>query len=63
MTDEEWELVKDCLPIGKLNTKMGGRPRVDNRTLLKGMLRLLRTGAPWEDLPARNGLLHAVEID
>jgi transposase len=32
-----------------------GRPAHDHRTILKGILRLLRTGARWRDLPARYG--------
>ena len=55
LTDKEWDLVKDFLPKGKSDKKKGGRPRVDDRKLLNGMLWLLRTGAPWEDLPARYG--------
>ena len=55
LTDKEWDLVKDCLPKGDANSKKGGRPRVDDRKLLNGMLWLLRTGAPWDDMPARYG--------
>lgn len=55
LTDKQWEFVKDLLPKGKTGTSKGGRPRADDRTLLNGMLWLLRTGAPWADLPERYG--------
>src|SRR6266542_3112007 len=32
-----------------------GRPAVDHRRILNGILWLLRTGAPWRDLPERYG--------
>lgn len=32
-----------------------GRPAHDHRTILNGMLWILRTGAPWRDLPDRYG--------
>ena len=32
-----------------------GRPNDDHRTILNGILSVLRTGAPWRDLPARYG--------
>jgi transposase len=33
----------------------GGRPANDHRTVVNGMLWILRTGAPWRDLPERYG--------
>ena len=30
-------------------------PRVDDRRVLDGILRVLRTGSPWHDLPERYG--------
>jgi len=53
ITDEEWEKVKEMLPPEQ--TGKAGRPSSDNRTALNGMLWIDRTGAPWEDLPARYG--------
>lgn len=32
-----------------------GRPNLDHRQIINGILWILRTGAPWEDLPARYG--------
>ena len=33
----------------------GWRPSIDHRQIINGILWILRTGAPWEDLPARYG--------
>ncbi len=52
LEDAEWELIQDLLgprPHGK------GRQVVDPRRLLNGMMWILRTGAPWRDLPERYG--------
>lgn len=52
LTDKEWEVLAELLPrqAGKR-----GRPRVDDRRVINGMLWILRTGAPWRDLPERYG--------
>ena len=48
LSDEEWRLVEPLLPKpGK------GRHRVDDRRVANGMFCVLRTGAPWRDLPGR----------
>src|SRR5256886_15760084 len=36
-------------------TPKPGRPAADHRRILNGILWLLRTGAPWRDLPERYG--------
>jgi transposase len=51
LTDEEWELIADVFPE-RAGT---GRPRRDARTVLDGILWVLRTGSPWRDLPAEFG--------
>ncbi len=51
LTDEQWELIADVFPA----PKRMGRPRRDRRTILDGMLWILRTGSPWRDLPAALG--------
>jgi len=33
----------------------GGRPSINHRQIINGILWILRTGAPWEDLPACYG--------
>jgi len=40
------------LPAGKPRV---GRPNLDHRLILNGILWRLRTGAPWRDLPERYG--------
>jgi transposase len=47
LTDEEWAFVAPFLP----EPKPGGRPARPNRQVFNGMIWLLRTGAPWRDLP------------
>jgi transposase len=55
LTDEQWAAIKRHVP-GKerrRTTEKGGRPWRDPRDVLNGILWVLRTGAPWADLPAR----------
>jgi transposase len=52
LTDEQWELVHLILPPRTART---GRPPSDPRQMLNGILWILRTGAPWRDLPERLG--------
>ncbi len=54
LTDAHWDRLQPLLPPqrhGK-GTK-GGRPSINHRQIINGILWILRTGAPWEDLPAR----------
>jgi len=53
LRDKQWELIGPLLPEGKSGTGKKGRPRRDNREVLNGILWILRTGAPWKDLPER----------
>ena len=50
LTDLEWELIQPLLPH-----RPRGVPRVDDRWVLNGIFRVLRTGSPWRDLPGRCG--------
>ena len=52
LTDEQWEAVAPLLP-GKVGDR--GRSGADNRRSLEGMLWIVRTGAPWRDLPPEFG--------
>lgn len=47
LSDEEWEQIKGILP----EPKYRGRPPSDARMVLNGMLWIMRTGAPWRDIP------------
>lgn len=51
MTDAEWRFIHPVLPI-----KSRGIPRVDDRRVLNGIFWVLRSGAPWRDLPDCYGL-------
>jgi transposase len=56
LTDAQWARLQPLLPPqrrGKGST--GGRPSIDHRQIINGILWILRTGAPWEDLPERYG--------
>jgi transposase len=46
LTDFEWRVIEPRLP-----NKPGGVPRVDDRGVLNGIFWVLRSGAPWRDLP------------
>ena len=50
LTDGEWSVIKPMLP-----NKPRGVPRVDDRRTLNGIFWVLRSGAPWRDLPRRYG--------
>ncbi len=51
LDDQQWELIAPLLP----QQKSRGRPRVDDRRTLDGILWLLRSGARWKDLPIKYG--------
>ena len=55
LTDEQWSAIRPYIPERELArpTPKGGRPWVDARDVLNGVLWVLRTGAPWADMPAR----------
>jgi transposase len=50
LTDFEWRVIEPLLP-----NKPRGVPRVDERRVLNGIFWVLRSGAPWRDLPERYG--------
>ena len=53
LTDKEWNRIKDLLPPERTGKR--GRPSKDNRRVINAIVWLLRTGAPWRDLPAEFG--------
>ncbi len=56
LTDAQWERLERLLPPRRpAKGSKGGRPRNDERPMINGILWILRTGAPWPDLPARYG--------
>jgi len=50
LTDFERGVIQPLLP-----NKPRGVPRVDDRRVLNGIFWVLRSGAPWRDLPGRYG--------
>ena len=52
ITDKQWAFIQPLIP--PRTAKTGRKPR-DPREMLNGMLWILRTGAPWRDLPERFG--------
>jgi len=50
MSETEWGIIQPILP-----NKPRGVPRVDDRRVLDGIFWVLRSGAPWRDLPDRHG--------
>ena len=55
MTDDQWKVVEAILPEDPVRDDGRGRPWSDRRKVLNGVLWILRTGAPWQDLPPRYG--------
>ena len=53
--DELWEVVRPMLPKRRRKPGGRGRPPVDDRDALGGILFVLRTGIPWEFLPQQMG--------
>jgi transposase len=51
LTDFEWRVIEPLLP-----NKPRGGTRADDRQVLNGSFWVLRSGAPWRDLPERYGL-------
>lgn len=52
LTDEHWEQLRPLLPPQKPQT---GRPSVDHRLVVEGMLWIVRTGSSWRELPEHFG--------
>src|ERR1051325_5277210 len=50
LTDFEWGVIAPLLP-----NKPRGVARVDDRRVLNGIFWIVRSGAPWRDLPERYG--------
>ena len=52
LTDFEWTAIKPFL-----RNKPRGVPRVNDRRVLNGIFWVLRSGAPWRDLPVIRQML------
>lgn len=52
--DAVWEQVEQLLPARPVSQK-GGRPPIGDREVLTGIVFVLKTGIPWEELPLELG--------
>ena len=53
LTDKQWERIQGLIAEPVVRADGKGRPWRDKRQVLEGILWILRTGAPWKDLPRR----------
>ncbi len=53
LSDAQWNKLEPLLPPQKPNI---GRPAENHRKIINGILWILRTGAPWRDLPICYGI-------
>jgi transposase len=54
LTDEQWAAIEPHLPDEETTSaSKGGRPFRPARDVMNAVLWVLRTGAPWADLPSR----------
>jgi transposase len=51
LTDDQWEAIANLFP----KPARTGRPPRDARQMVDGIVWILRTGAPWRDLPPEFG--------
>jgi transposase len=54
VSDELWETIEPLLPPEPPKPK-GGRPRINDRAALAGVIFVLKSGIPWEMLPKEMG--------
>ena len=53
LTDDQWSILASLIPPPRMRPDGRGRPWRDPRDVLNGILWILRTGAPWKDMPTR----------
>ena len=58
LTDSEWHILNSLLP----DRGDRGPPISDKRRMVNGILWVLRTGAPWRDMPERYGNWNSVFV-
>lgn len=55
LDDELWAIIEPLIPVKKRRFRYPGRKRLEPRKALTGILFVLKTGIPWEDLPKEMG--------
>jgi transposase len=55
VSNELWARVEPILPRSERRYRYPGRRRLEDRKVLTGILFVLKTGIPWEDLPQEMG--------
>lgn len=55
ISNELWAALELLIPAFRPSTKGGRRRTVEDREALNGILYVLQTGIPWEDLPQELG--------
>jgi transposase len=53
--DDLWDAIRPILPPAAENVKRPGPKQLNDRRVLGGILFVLRSGIPWEDLPKEMG--------
>jgi transposase len=53
LTDEQWSIIQPLIPDPPRRPDNKGRPWKDAHDIMNAVLWILRTGAPWYDLPDR----------
>jgi transposase len=56
LSDQQWQRIYPLIP----ESKPGGRPPLPRRIIMDGVFWILRTGAPWRDLPEEFGAWQTV---
>jgi len=52
LSESDWDSIKDILPR---ECGRQGRPAIDNRQIVNGILWRFHTNAPWRELPEKYG--------
>jgi transposase len=69
LTDAQWAVLEPTSARAVARMGAAGRPWTDPRAVMNGVLWVLRTGAPWHDLPSlaivasNSGSARAASID
>ena len=53
ISDEKWKIIEPILSLQRKDPR--GRKSKDNRLMFNGILWIMKTGAPWRDLPKEFG--------